>query len=57
MIIGDDEVAKGEVTVKALRQKDWAEGDTANNQVRVALDDLAEHIMSQWTENDLGQGF
>ena len=46
----------GEVTVKAMRQKDWAEGDTANNQVRVALDDLAEHIMSQWTENDLGHG-
>ncbi|MEN9879854.1 MAG: histidine--tRNA ligase [Pseudomonadota bacterium] len=57
VIIGDDEVAKSEVTVKAMRQKDWAEGDTANNQVRVALDDLAEHIMSQWTENDLGQGF
>ena len=57
VIIGEDEVAKGEVTVKAMRQKDWAEGETADNQVRVALDDLAEHIMSQWTENDLGQGF
>ena len=57
VIIGDDEVAKGEVTVKAMRQKDWTEGDTANNQVRVALDDLAEYIMSQWTDNDLGQGF
>ncbi|MFM8338768.1 MAG: histidine--tRNA ligase [Fluviibacter sp.] len=57
VIIGEDEVAQGEVTVKALRQKDWAEGETANNQVRVALDDLAEHIMSQWTESDLGQGF
>ena len=56
VIIGDDEVAKGEVTVKALRQKDWSDGESANNQVRVALDDLAEHIMSQWTENDLGQG-
>ena len=57
VIIGDDEVASGEVTVKAMRQKDWVEGDTANNQVRVPLDDLAEHIMSQWTQNDLGQGF
>jgi histidyl-tRNA synthetase len=57
VIIGEDEVAKGEVTVKTLRQKDWADGESANNQVRVALDDLAEHIMSQWTENDLGQGF
>lgn len=56
VIIGDDEVAKGEVTVKAMRQKDWADGETANNQVRVALDDLAEHIMSQWAENDFGQG-
>jgi len=56
VIIGDDEVAKGEVTVKTMQQKDWVEGDAANNQVRVALDDLAEHIMSQWTENDLGQG-
>ena len=55
VIIGDDEVAQGEVTVKAMRQKDWAEGETANNQVRVALDDLAEHIMSQWAETDLGQ--
>ena len=54
VIIGDDEVAKGEVTVKAMRQKDWAEGETANNQVRVPLDDLAEHIMSQWTD---GQDF
>ena len=50
VIIGDDEVAKGEVTVKAMRQKDWAEGETADNQIRVALDDLAEHIMSQWTD-------
>lgn len=57
VIIGDDEVAKGEVTLKTMQQKDWVEGDAANNQVRVALDDLAEHIMSQWTENDLGQGF
>ncbi len=57
VIIGDDEVAKGEVTVKAMRQKDWAEGGAGDNQVRVALDDLAEHIMSQWTENDLGQAF
>ena len=57
VIIGEDEVAQGEVSVKALRQKDWAEGETANNQVRVPLDDLAEHIMSQWTQNDLGQGF
>lgn len=56
VIIGDDEVASGQVTVKTMRQKDWVEGDAANNQVRVALDDLAEHIMSQWTENDLGQG-
>lgn len=56
VIIGEDEVAQGEVTVKALRQKDWAEGETANNQVRVALDDLAEHIMSQWAESDFGQG-
>ncbi|MFM8338716.1 MAG: His/Gly/Thr/Pro-type tRNA ligase C-terminal domain-containing protein, partial [Fluviibacter sp.] len=32
VIIGEDEVAQGEVTVKALRQKDWAEGETANNQ-------------------------
>ena len=48
VIIGEDEVAQGEVTVKALRQKDWAEGETSNNQVRVALDDLAEYIMSQW---------
>ena len=55
VIIGDDEVAQGEVTVKAMRQKDWAEGETTNNQVRVALDDLAEHIMSQWAETDLGQ--
>ena len=55
VIIGDDEVVRGEVTVKAMRQKDWAEGETANNQVRVALDDLAEHIMSQWAETDLGQ--
>ena len=55
VIIGDDEVAQGEVTVKAMRQKDWAEGESANNQVRVALDDLAEHIMSQWAETDLGQ--
>lgn len=55
VIIGDDEVAKGEVTVKAMRQKAWAEGETANNQVHVALDDLAEHIMSQWAENDFGQ--
>ena len=54
VIIGDDEVAKGEVTVKAMRQKDWAEGETADNQIRVALDDLAEHIMSQWTD---GQDF
>ena len=59
VIIGEDEVAQGEVTVKAMRQKDWAEGDAdkANNQVRVALDDLAEHIMSQWADNDLGQAF
>lgn len=56
VIIGEDEVAQGEVTVKALRQKDWAEGETANNQVRVALDNLAEHIMSQWAESDFGQG-
>ena len=56
VIIGDDEVAKGEVTVKAMRQKDWADGETGNNQVRVALDDLAEHIMSQWAESDFGQG-
>ena len=56
VIIGDDEVAKGEVTVKAMRQKDWAGGETGNNQVRVALDDLAEHIMSQWAESDFGQG-
>ena len=55
VIIGDDEVAQGEVTVKAMRQKDWAEGESANNQVRVALDDLAEHIMSQWAETDLAQ--
>ena len=54
VIIGDDEVTKGEVTVKAMRQKDWAEGETADNQIRVALDDLAEHIMSQWTD---GQDF
>ena len=54
VIIGDDEVAKGEVTVKAMRQRDWAEGETADNQIRVALDDLAEHIMSQWTD---GQDF
>lgn len=57
VIIGDEEVANGEVTVKAMRQKDWAEGETASNQVRVPLDDLAEHIMSQWAENDFGQGF
>lgn len=59
VIIGEDELAHGEVTVKAMRQKDWSEGDVdkANNQVRVALDDLAEHIMSQWADNDLGQAF
>ncbi len=56
VIIGEDEVAKGEVTVKAMRQKDWADGETANNQVRVALDDLAEYIMSQWAESDFDQG-
>ena len=54
VIIGEDEVAKGEVTVKAMRQKDWSEAESANNQIRVALDDLAEHIMSQWTS---GQDF
>ncbi len=56
VIIGEDEVAQGQVTVKALRQKDWADGGTENNQVRVALDDLAEHIMSQWAESDFSQG-
>ena len=46
VIIGDDEAAAGEVTLKPLR----ASGEQPNEQQRVGLEDLADVIMNSYTD-------
>ena len=48
VIIGDDEAAAGEVTLKHLR----ANGDQANQQQRVSLDVLADVIMNSYIDGE-----
>ena len=48
VIIGDDEAAAGEVTLKALR----AEDGQRNEQKRVSIDRVADEIMSAYFDGD-----
>ena len=48
VIIGDDEAAAGEVTLKALR----AEDGQRNEQKRVSIDYVADEIMSAYFDGD-----
>ena len=48
VIIGDDEAAAGEETLKHLR----ANGDQANQQQRVSLDVLADVIMNSYIDGE-----
>ncbi len=53
VIIGDDEAAAGEVSLKSLRAPVGGEGEVKNEQQRVKVDDLADAILNSiidWEE-------
>jgi histidyl-tRNA synthetase len=52
VIIGDDEVAQGTVSVKPLRAAAGAEGSAASTQASVPLEDLAGYMVDQIVGGD-----
>jgi histidyl-tRNA synthetase len=52
VIIGDDEVAQGTVSVKPLRAAAGAEGSVASTQASVPLEDLAGYMVDQIVGGD-----